>query len=203
MTAVKVCPECAKEFESTKKNKKYCCKECGEKQWRKKNKIRVKERSKQYYNEHKNHRIETSKLWKNKNVDHYKKIQKQWRDKNKSHIAKCRKERFNNDIEFKIKCNLRSRLYSALKSQKIIKSQATFDLVGCSINELQQYIQTLFTKGMTWQNHGYGNNKWHIDHIKPCDAFNLLYEDEQRKCFNWTNLQPLWQLDNFNKSNKY
>ena len=54
---------------------------------------------------------------------------------------------------------------------------------------------------MTWNNHGlYG---WHIDHIKPVSKFNLLDLEEQRRAFHYTNLQPLWALDNIRKSNKY
>ena len=53
---------------------------------------------------------------------------------------------------------------------------------------------------MSWKNHGkYG---WHIDHIKPCSKFNLIDPTEQKKCFHYTNLQPLWAKDNLTKYNK-
>ena len=52
---------------------------------------------------------------------------------------------------------------------------------------------------MTWENHGV----WHIDHIKPCCQFNLIDEEEQKKCFHYTNLQPLWAKDNLSKGGKY
>jgi hypothetical protein len=44
---------------------------------------------------------------------------------------------------------------------------------------------------------------WHIDHIKPCSTFNLSIKEEQLKCFNYENLQPLWWFENLEKSNKY
>jgi len=53
---------------------------------------------------------------------------------------------------------------------------------------------------MTWDNYGYYG--WHIDHIKPCASFDLVDEEEQRKCFNYRNLQPLWSGDNFAKNSK-
>ena len=67
------------------------------------------------------------------------------------------------------------------------------------MNFLQCYLEGKFTEGMTWENHG----KWHIDHIKPCCSFNLEDEEEQKKCFHYTNLQPLWATDNLVKSGKY
>tara|TARA_Y100000389_G_C17226930_1_gene396151 strand:- start:544 stop:708 length:165 start_codon:yes stop_codon:yes gene_type:complete len=54
---------------------------------------------------------------------------------------------------------------------------------------------------MSWKNHGL--NGWHIDHIKPVSKYNLLDPEEQKKCFHYTNLQPLWALENIRKSNKY
>ena len=66
---------------------------------------------------------------------------------------------------------------------------------------LKQYnpVMKKFVSGMSWENYG----KWHIDHIKPCASFNLLEEDEQKKCFHYTNLQPLWAKDNLKKGGKY
>ena len=54
---------------------------------------------------------------------------------------------------------------------------------------------------MSWKNHGL--NGWHIDHIKPVSKYNLLDPEEQKKCFHYTNLQPLWAIENIRKSNKY
>jgi len=61
--------------------------------------------------------------------------------------------------------------------------------------------------GMTWDNHGTGKNgkgmkEWHIDHIIPCCKFNLSKDEEQRKCFHYSNLQPLWASDNMKKGGK-
>ena len=53
---------------------------------------------------------------------------------------------------------------------------------------------------MTWKN--YGRNGWHIDHILPCSSFDLTDPEQRRKCFHYTNLQPLWEIDNIRKSDK-
>ena len=109
------------------------------------------------------------------------------------------KERKKTDPAFKLSKTLRSRLGTALRSQNAKKRNTTFKLTGCSMNFLQGYLGEKFTEGMTWENHG----KWHIDHIKPCCSFNLEDEEEQKKCFHYTNLQPLWATDNLVKSGKF
>lgn len=58
-----------------------------------------------------------------------------------------------------------------------------------------------FEPGMTWDNLGKGEGKWQIDHIIPCSYFDLTKEENQRICFNYRNLQPLWAKDNLEKSN--
>lgn len=95
----------------------------------------------------------------------------------------------------RIKDALRLRVYLALKN--VSKSAKTLALLGCTIDELRRHLETKFTPGMTWEN--YGVRGWHIDHIRPCASFDLTQPDEQRKCFNFANLQPLWAHDNMSK----
>jgi hypothetical protein len=52
---------------------------------------------------------------------------------------------------------------------------------------------------MSFENYG----EWVVDHIRPCASFNLINIDEQKECFNYKNLQPLWALDNLQKGSKY
>lgn len=84
---------------------------------------------------------------------------------------------------------LRSRMRHLLKRGKSRMSS----LIGCSPQFLRQYIEENFKPGMTWQNYG---SMWHIDHIRPCASFDLSRKSEQRACFHYTNLQPLWAHEN-------
>lgn len=56
---------------------------------------------------------------------------------------------------------------------------------------------------MNWSNHGHGKDKWIIDHIIPCAAFDLTKPEDQQKCFHYTNIQPLWYSENARKSSRY
>jgi len=102
------------------------------------------------------------------------------------------------DPQYNIKMALHVRLYDAVKRQKGIKSFKTNELLGCSVDQLCTFLEAEFTDGMAWENYG----QWHIDHIRPCASFDLTIPEEQRKCFHWTNLQPLWALDNMRKGAK-
>lgn len=79
------------------------------------------------------------------------------------------------------------------------KSAPMLKLIGCSKQQLISHIESKFGRGMSWQNIG----DWEIDHIIPCSAFDLSRADEQRKCFHYSNLQPLWRSDNRRKHAKF
>ncbi len=95
---------------------------------------------------------------------------------------------------------LSTRIRKALKSGR--KSAKTMELVGCSIEELKSYIESKFQDGMSWGNWGKGRGKWNVDHIVPCVSFDLTDPKEQKICFHWSNLQPLWEKDNLKKMTK-
>lgn len=101
-------------------------------------------------------------------------------------------------LQRKISNLLRDRIRHALKRSLFKKSEKTMDLIGCSIPFLMDYLEERFQEGMTWDNQG----KWHIDHIVPCASFNLSNPEEQKACFHYTNLQPLWALENMRKGSK-
>lgn len=82
-----------------------------------------------------------------------------------------------------------------------IKAGTSMKLLGCSREEFQSHIEKQFLPGMTWEN--YGREGWTIDHIIPCAQFDLSIPDSQKVCFHYTNLQPLWHIDNIKKGKKY
>jgi hypothetical protein len=116
------------------------------------------------------------------------------RNKRNQYLKHKRQE----DIQFRIRKNIRDRMRSAMDGRS--KSKHTMELLGCSIEEFKIYLEKQFTKGMNWGN--YGKKGWHIDHILPCASFDLTDPEQQKKCFHYTNLQPLWAEDNYKKKDK-
>lgn len=106
------------------------------------------------------------------------------------------KNKYNSDLNFRIKTNIRNRIRMALKRNT--KSATTNELIGCEICFLKTHLEKLFTDGMSWDNYG----QWEVDHIIPCASFDFTIHEHQKKCFHYSNLQPLWKEDNMIKSNK-
>ena len=111
--------------------------------------------------------------------------------------AWCAKRQIS-DSWYKLRKNLTTRIWWALKA-KVCRSGNVLKLLGCSVEELRAHLQKQFLPGMSWDNYG----EWHIDHIRPCASFDLTDPAQQRECFNYKNLQPLWAKDNLSKGPKY
>lgn len=160
------------------------CKSC-------KNKLRRK-----HYKQNKEKTLEQNKKWARENPKKAQKWAKENPEYYRNYHRKWRKERYKNDLEFKLKCIGRSRIYSALQGK--YKDETFIGLIGCTTKELIEHLESQFDEKMSWENHG----EWHIDHIKPCDAFDLSNEEERFKCFHYSNLQPLWAQENLRKGAK-
>lgn len=117
------------------------------------------------------------------------------RHKQKTMTAYIRK-RLRSDPAYKTLMLLRARSKAALKAVGAKKAGKTVALLGCSIAEFRQHLQSQFQPGMTWENQG----EWELDHIKPCAAHDLTSPQQQAECFHYTNLQPLWRAENRSKS---
>jgi len=120
--------------------------------------------------------------------------------KHRVKLNKKQVHRYHSDPEYKIKVLLRSVIGKVLRSKGATKCARSQELLGCTIAEYKQHLESQFHEGMTWDNHSM--HGWHVDHIIPLDYFNLKDPEQQKKAFHYTNLQPLWAKDNIAKSNK-
>lgn len=151
-------------------------------------------------------RKNASKTWKERNPNKLKEMQykyaKKYSKKYPERIKRCRKKyrskRLKIDPIFKLSCGLRHRLRSCLKSKKWTKTNSLKQYIGCSIEELKQYLEKQFQPGMTWGN--WTHSGWHIDHIIPLSSAKTM--QQLLKLCHYTNLQPLWANDNWKKADK-
>lgn len=174
----------------------YQCIQC-KKEYILENKRQRKNYRKKYYDENVKKASDYNKNYYLENIEKILQKNKNWFKQNKEHWRNYLRNRSKTDLSFRLKNNLRTRIQSALKGHN--KSLSTMLLLGCEVDYLMYHLQEQFTEGMSWDNYG----DWHVDHIKPCALFDMSEPEEQRKCFSYLNLQPLWAEDNFKKSDKY
>ena len=99
---------------------------------------------------------------------------------------------------YKIIDNMSKRILKELNKLGIERKFKYNKLFGCSAFDLKIHIENNFKEGMTWKNYG----EWQVDHIVPVSSFNFLIDGNLQKCFNYKNLQPLWEKENREKWNK-
>jgi hypothetical protein len=129
---------------------------------------------------------------------------KVYREENKDKIAARKRERRKLDPAYKFISTLRSRQGKVLRG-----FTSTTAGLGCTSQELRDHLAGMFQPGMTFDNHGRGENKWHMDHIIPLDTHEKDSEGNwdpeskyNKKLIHYTNLQPLWEKDNLEKGSK-
>jgi hypothetical protein len=139
------------------------------------------------------------KLYREANKDRRSAQKRAWVAANAEHVSAYKKvydaNKMMNDLNYKLRINLRIRLATAVREGA--KAGSAVRDLGCSIEELKAHLEAKFTSGMSWEN--WGRMGWHIDHRKPLAAFDLTNEAQAKEACHYTNLQPLWRLDNIAK----
>jgi hypothetical protein len=155
-----------------------------------------KEMSKKYSDRLGDQIKERKRKWSKDNQDKVKESRKKTYQTHGKRISKERYEKVKSDPIQYLKILMRRRIRGILQSKNLNKKLPSKDIVGCEYNELKLYLESKFIDGMNWENQG----SWHIDHIIPLSSAQT--EEEIYKLCHYTNLQPLWALDNIRKSNK-
>lgn len=130
----------------------------------------------------------------------------QCRERRKRSLEKYQKaariraaKRYKKNPGVRLRSLFSNRIFYALRKTRTVKSIQTMKLLGCTIEELRGWLESNFKPGMTWENYG---PVWHVDHKRPCAWFDLTDPLQQRVCFHWTNLQPLFARENIRKGAK-
>lgn len=189
----KVCNDCQTDVAEVNKNEWICCVYCGvimtdEQKSRSKLLSRCKackrlhildlkrERHhrtyKDYYNTNREKMVAKSRKWNIENKERYYQIKKTYRDRHKD------------EIDFRIKENLGTRLRILVRKE----GHHFIDFLGCQLEFFKDWLQFNMSPDMSWENYG---SYWHIDHIIPCNYYDATDTQQVRLCWNWCNLAPL------------
>jgi len=184
------------------------CKKIYDQEYRRLNMERIKLNKREKYQENKADILSKQKKYKEINSNRIKEYQKRYRDTNKEkkkeyqiayriknrnrrneYLSKRKKE----DVLFNITCNIRISINNSFRRLGFSKNSKTEKILGCSFENLKEYLESKFEPWMTWENKGLYNGElnygWDIDHIIPLSSANT--EEDIIKLNHYTNLQPL------------
>jgi hypothetical protein len=173
-----------------------------------KNKEHIRKWQKAYLKEYclknKEHLKEYKKEYYSKNLEHIKELQTEWNSKNRVRFHQMQnaytKKRRRTDPSFRLKLNLRTRIWNALKGKN--KSASTMELIGCTIEELWVHLESSPKWELWMTRENYGGGRWDVDHIKACAKFDFTDPAQQRICCHWSNLQPMEHIANIKKGSR-
>jgi hypothetical protein len=157
----------------------------------------VKAQKRRDYLRHYDKRRAAINAWNTANCEKMSAYRRQWLIDNADRFRAAKTayylKRKRQDPGFDILTRLRRRINHFVSGNN--KSASTEALIGCSYDAFAKHIESQFADGMTWEN----RCEWHIDHIIPCAAFDLNDPEQQRQCFHYTNMRPLWAHENRRK----
>lgn len=164
------------------------------KKWREKNKDKLLEKAKRY----RNRKNELARTRNSKNREVVRAKNREYAKRYKNKKFEYQKNRRLISVFERVKCNLRRRTQLAFKVNFWKKDMGTEALLGCGHKIAFDHLENQFTEGMSWENHGV--HGWHIDHKIPLASAKT--EQELIELCHYTNLQPLWKVDNLSKGTK-
>ena len=167
---------------------------------KRKSRLKYIEKHKAYAKEYRKNNIEKarerSRIWRENNRERFNERSRLYRQENYDKIYQNLVERKKEDKGFHFLLSSRTRIHHTMKRTGTTKNLKTMELLGVpNLKFFREHLKKQFKKGMTLENYG----EWHIDHIIPCASFDLTKPSEQKKCFHYTNLQPLWAVENLQK----
>lgn len=187
---MKKCNKCNQEkslndfynHKKTKDKKQSKCKECDSNSHKKYLKDNPNYPS-NYWKENREVMDKQKKEWLEKNREYANEYQTQYRKKNIEKVREYQnlwiKDKYKNDINYKLKQTVRSRINFSLKGLK--KTYKTITYLGCNIEDYRVFLEKKFKPEMSWENYG---EIWEIDHILPLS---------KGGSFHYTNTQPLFK----------
>lgn len=137
---------------------------------------------------------DTSKFYENHKED-IKLAVKTYIKNNPEKIRKSRQKYETNlrkdNVLFKLKRNLRNRIWYGLQRKSWKKDSKLNNYLGCSLSELKIHIENQFKDDMSWDNY---SSVWDIDHIIPYNYAKT--QEELYKLSHYANLKPESQYYN-------
>ena len=201
------CKICNKEYtnknrQKIKENRKYYYElnkeifKKRQKEYKNKNKEYVKKKQREYYLINGVELYKKQKQYRNQNKEKINKKQKEYQNQNRENINKYRRIKYNTDPLFKLRSNITSSISDSLKSKGYTKKNNTHIILKCKFDFFINWLNNVASNGYT-----YGIGNLHLDHVVP---ISLAKTEQEIIILNhYTNFQLLTSEDNISKGNRY
>lgn len=168
--------------------------------WREKNRERLREQARANY--HKNPQAHKARVdkYKASHVEQVKESRARYKRENRQKCTDYQRNKRQSDPVYKFRTSFVHLMCMYRKKTKYTGTKGTWEMVGCDFDTFLTHIQSQFEDGMTLENYGHGEGKWNIDHIIPISVAKTNEDIERLN--HYSNLRPMWSLDNYRKSNK-
>ncbi len=111
----------------------------------------------------------------------------------RSCVNKIQSERQKNNVLYRLRRMCSNAIKEGFRRKGYTKKTKTYQILGCSFEELKSHIESKFEPWMKWENQGLYNGTenygWDLDHIIPISS--AATEEEIIKLNHYTNFQPL------------
>jgi len=156
----------------------------------------IKATQKIYASKNKEKIFNRNKSYRDRDKEILKERRKIYYQENKNRIRIKNKKRRKEDKLYCLSCSVRTLVREGLKSKGLRKNTKTENILECSFEFFKEYIENQFKSGMLWDN----RSEWHIDHKIPLATAKT--KEDIIRLNHYTNLQPLWAIDNLKKGAK-
>jgi hypothetical protein len=157
---------------------------------------RVKEIKKRSYAKNRIDVIAASAAWAKANQAKANQYKRDYTQRNREKCRALSRDYLRERLKDPLFRRSRAMVYAIRRCLKGQKTSRRWEaLVGFTLDELRQHLESKFTEGMSWDNYG---PFWAIDHIKPisrCESF--------EEAWTLSNLQPLTHAENSRKRDRW
>jgi hypothetical protein len=128
-------------------------------------------------------------------IDHNQAYREANREASRERAANYTRKKAASDPVYAMRLRVCALIGTRLRSGGYSKKSRGHEILGCDWCFFKMHMERQFLPGMEWGN----RDKWHIDHITPMATAKT--EGDVIALSHFTNLRPMWAVDNIRKSN--
>ena len=169
--------------------------------YREANPEKIREYDRKYREANPEKIIKKMRKWRAANGTEYdRKYREANRGKIREYYRKYEKHKRATDPNWRLIKNLRTALCNTLQGRD--KSAPTMKIIGCTVEELFEHLESCSTWEPWMTRENYGSGGWDVDHIIPIAKWDQNCPVQFAKCWHKSNLQPMEHIANVKKGAK-